>query len=305
MENINFVAIDFETAKSPGYACQLGLVVVRKGLIVEEKCWLIQPPENKYDRNTIQIHGIYPSDTKDSPTFGDLWPEIKPYLEYQTVVSHNSSFDLEVLSRGLNYYKITPVKFLSSVCTCNLMDRISLDKACSLYNVELENHHNALSDARACAKVFIEYLRDCEDLKWQTYIEEKETFPPVYPKPYSENREKSASMFPNYEIHKPIPKEFLIKDLSQSDQESPLYNKKLVITGEFPIDREVLAAIASKKMGADINTSISSKTNFVFAGLNPGPSKMQKVKELQEKGFDIKVCDSEETMRLINPYQIV
>jgi DNA polymerase III epsilon subunit-like protein len=40
METINFTAIDFETATYDRMPCQLGLVVVHDGQIVEENQWL-------------------------------------------------------------------------------------------------------------------------------------------------------------------------------------------------------------------------------------------------------------------------
>lgn len=44
--NLSFVAIDFETAT--GYmesACSVGIVTVTDGIITDEYCSLIQPPE--------------------------------------------------------------------------------------------------------------------------------------------------------------------------------------------------------------------------------------------------------------------
>ena len=49
--NLSFVAIDFETAT--GYmesACSVGIVTVTDGIITDEYCSLIQPPENEYWR---------------------------------------------------------------------------------------------------------------------------------------------------------------------------------------------------------------------------------------------------------------
>jgi DNA ligase (NAD+) len=45
------------------------------------------------------------------------------------------------------------------------------------------------------------------------------------------------------------------------------------------MDRKQAAHIA-KCNGADVNTSISKKTNLVIVGQNPGPTKMGKIMEL-------------------------
>lgn len=41
-------------------------------------------------------------------------------------------------------------------------------------------------------------------------------------------------------------------------------------------------------MGADINTSISKKTNFVLIGEDPGLSKLEKIDQLLHDGFPIR-----------------
>lgn len=304
MENVNFTAIDFETAKSNKCACQLGIVVVRKGIIVEEKCFLIQPPENKYNRHTIKVHGIHPKDTANAPTFNDIWPEIKPYLQRQVVVSHNSSFDIGVIRHDCEYYGITPCKMLSFECTYVLHDLRSLEDSCALYGIELSNHHNALDDARACANVFLEYLKT--EGEWIVEREDKEYIVMRSTGTlYNEIDDSSSKTIFNPSIlegHTTISSDLLVKDLENADPDSPFYDKKLVITGVFSIDREELAIIA-RKMGADINRSISSKTEIVLVGYDAGPKKLEKIVELQNKGFDIKTYNNDETMNLIKKYK--
>ena len=77
-----------------------------------------------------------------------------------------------------------------------------------------------------------------------------------------------------------------------ANKESPFYNKKVVITGVFSIGRNDLAELL-KKEGADINTAISRKTDFVFVGDDPGPSKMEKLYDLLSEGCDIKIITRE------------
>lgn len=120
MKNINFVAIDFETAttaKGKLAACQLGIAVVEKGIITDKKSYLIQPPNNQYSKNTILVHGLTPEDTKDSPTFGELWNEIKPYFEHRVIVSHgNNNINREIslfLCHSKNYHHICNAKILN------------------------------------------------------------------------------------------------------------------------------------------------------------------------------------------------
>ncbi len=58
-----FTAIDFETATAY-HPCSVGIVTVEEGIIVDEFVTLIQPPNNFYNPFNIQVHGIYPRDTR-------------------------------------------------------------------------------------------------------------------------------------------------------------------------------------------------------------------------------------------------
>lgn len=49
MKNINFIAIDFETATSKRASiCEAGICVVKNGKVVETKSWLVRPEGNSY-----------------------------------------------------------------------------------------------------------------------------------------------------------------------------------------------------------------------------------------------------------------
>lgn len=57
-------------------ACQIGIVQVDDNQIVQERCYLIQPPDNAYDDRNILVHGITPEKTSQERTFKELWPEL-------------------------------------------------------------------------------------------------------------------------------------------------------------------------------------------------------------------------------------
>ena len=82
MDNINFVALDFETANSErASVCEIGLTFVENGKITDTRSWLVKPKGNLYDSFNIWIHGITPKDTKNKPEFSDLWNEIRPLID--------------------------------------------------------------------------------------------------------------------------------------------------------------------------------------------------------------------------------
>lgn len=57
-----------------------------------------------------------------------------------------------------------------------------------------------------------------------------------------------------------------------------------------------------RSYGADINTSISSKTDIVIVGQGAGPSKMRKIEELREKGIDIRVIEEPELLQILDAH---
>lgn len=158
---MNFTAIDFETAT--GYhPCSVGIVTVQNGIIVDEFVTLIKPPKNEYNPFTIRVHGIYPKDTINSKSFLQVYPEIEKRLKNRVVVAHNESFDRNVLVKsmllhGLSYEDLNIAAKWE--CTVKIykakgLKPTKLSDCCREMNIQL-NHHEALSDARACAKLYM------------------------------------------------------------------------------------------------------------------------------------------------------
>ncbi len=160
---MTFTAIDFETATGhPESACAVGIVTVNDGIIVEEYYTLIQPPNNEYWYRNIMVHGIKPIETLDGKTFDQLFPEIQKRLFGRKIVAHNEAFDRRVLTKTMQayglYYDELEIADMWE-CTCKIYRRkgykpANLKHCSELNNIELV-HHEALSDARACAKLYL------------------------------------------------------------------------------------------------------------------------------------------------------
>ena len=152
-----FTAIDFETAQGYRWSiCQVGLVRVENGIITNQLDILVQPPDNYYWSNFTTIHGISAKDTRQSPTFNQVWHLIAPFIKDQNVIAHNGfGFDFPVLSKTLEYYNM-PTPEYTKFCTYKIY-KSNLANLCQEHGIPL-NHHDALSDARACAKLFLLHL---------------------------------------------------------------------------------------------------------------------------------------------------
>lgn len=163
----SFVAIDFETATGyPSSACAVGIVTVENSIITDEYYTLIQPPDNEYWRLNIQIHGITPDMTEDTPAFHAIYPEIKKRLEGKVVVAHNEVFDRTVLKQVMRMYQLDYDELLLSdrwQCTCRIYRSLgykpaNLSACCQREGIPLI-HHEALSDAKGCAELYLRYLQ--------------------------------------------------------------------------------------------------------------------------------------------------
>jgi len=158
---MTFTAIDFETATS-FHPCSVGIVTVENGIVVDEFVTLIQPPNNLYNPYTIQVHGIYPSDTARAKNFLQVFPEIQKRLQNRVVVAHNESFDRNVLVKSMAYYGLDYADLnIASRWECTVkiykakgIKPTKLSDCCREMNIQL-NHHEALSDARACAQLYL------------------------------------------------------------------------------------------------------------------------------------------------------
>lgn len=166
--NLNFIAIDFETATSRrASVCEIGICVVRNGEVTETRSWLVQPEDNRYQYWNMKVHGITPDDTTDAPSFPEVWEEIERlYLdEFNTMVAHNVAFDRSCLEYSAKLYNVH-LPDLQWHCSLQTARRIydfssnSLEYLCKQLGIAEGTHHRAGDDAEMCARL---YLREMED----------------------------------------------------------------------------------------------------------------------------------------------
>jgi DNA polymerase-3 subunit epsilon len=166
---LDFTAMDFETGS--GYrnsVCQIGLVKVVNGIIIETWSSLIKPPNNFIREDFSDIHGITPEDTKYAPGFAESYPRWKHLVEHQTLVAHNMKFDYSCLTTCLKDFCNLHISF-KTYCTMEIwrgaFENARLSTCCEENDIELTHHHNALADAEACAKLFILAVNAGRDIK--------------------------------------------------------------------------------------------------------------------------------------------
>ena len=112
------------------------------------------------DRETLFVHGLTWNDVATSADFGKLSPTLEPLLEgAEFLAAHNASFDRGVLHGCCASYGIAvpSLPFRSTVQMARRAWNIrptKLSDVCRKLGIAL-NHHEALSDAMACARIVL------------------------------------------------------------------------------------------------------------------------------------------------------
>lgn len=154
-----FVAIDFETANvKRDSACAVGLVRVERGRITAREHLLVRPPSRWFQ--FTNIHGITWQHVEDAPTWKEVWREVKPLMAgCDFLAAHNAPFDQSVLEACCARWDV-PVRLPPFVCTLQLARKrwdlkpAKLPDVARFLGLKLR-HHDALSDAEACARIVL------------------------------------------------------------------------------------------------------------------------------------------------------
>ena len=160
---LNFVAIDFETANgSPASPCAVGLVRVHDGQIVESVATLIQPPypHNWFHEGNIRVHGIRPSDVDGAPTMPEALDFMLRFIDSDVLIAHNAPFDMGVLRASAAAIE-APLPDLNYACSLAIsrktynLESYRLNAVAYAVGHEEFDHHDALADSDACARIII------------------------------------------------------------------------------------------------------------------------------------------------------
>ena len=160
------MAIDFETAnRHRGSVCSVGLIRVRDGLIVKERHWLMRPPISRgggqFEARNITVHGITYPMVAQQPTFQWRHPQLVTGLAQDLLVAHNAAFDSDALRKACAAVDLaSPTN--PWLCTLELsrsellgLPAYKLPVVTEALGLPAFDHHEALADARACARVLI------------------------------------------------------------------------------------------------------------------------------------------------------
>lgn len=161
----DFAAIDFETANNERTSvCSVGVVVVRGGQVADTFYSLIHPAPDYYTRWTTAVHGLTAADTEGADTFPGVWRRVAPLVKGLPLVAHNKAFDENCLKAVFALYRMDYPGY-EFHCTLQASRRQQpwlpdhrLDTVADACGYRMRDHHHALADAEACARIALELL---------------------------------------------------------------------------------------------------------------------------------------------------
>lgn len=307
---MNFIAVDFETANFKRQSiCAVGLAVVEDAKVIKTIHKLIKPSPDYYESINSSIHRITAEDTKNAPTFKELWSDLRPYFEKQNIVAHNAAFDFSALRYALDAYQIDYPE-LDYYCTMLLSKKAlpglinyQLPTLCKHLEINDLNHHNAESDALACAKLMIELFKkhntqSFKELEKQLKFNKGKIYPNDY-LPFSCCIKKKD---PQTLFKEP-------KTGYEPDTEHPFYNKRVAFTGALSnLSREDAQRIVTDIGGITKPINVSRKTNYLVVGcleytkFGEGfkSSKLRLAEELIAEGHDLEIISEVDFFKMIH-----
>lgn len=298
----DFVALDFETANSSrASACAVGVAVVRNGRVAEHGSALINP-EADFDHYNIAVNGIGPDDVADAPTFAELWPQLSALLTGQVVVTHVATFDLGVLRQSVARYELLGID-AEAMCSWRLAKRAwksypsyGLAYLSGELGLDLD-HHEAGSDAAACAGVVLAAIRAAEAQSLGEMCERLDlALGTLDPSSFVGLNSNALPDLRNIEA------------AEDASPDHPLFGRTLCFTGAMYSMTRREAAERIVAFGADFKNNVSTKVDtlvigdadFVqFAdGMRTG--KMNRAVELNDDGHEIEIIAERDFLALLH-----
>lgn len=301
---LDFVAFDVETANSRrGSVCAIGAAVVRDGVVVSTHSWLTRPPAglDHFDGINISVHGITPDMVADQPTFAERLDELLELTGGLPLVAHNASFDIGALREAcvaVDREWPTTDYACSLIMARRALDLISyrLPMVAAECGVDLSAHHEAGSDALACAQVVLEIARrrgadNLGDMLAGLQVLTGR----LEAAAWAGCRGTSTYTGPQ-----------LPDVAADADPEHPLYGQVMVFTGALSIRRQD-AWDAVARCGAVVEKGVNKRTTMLvvgdgFTGHDPAgfwTGKAAKAVHWREKGHRIEVLTEGDLVDLL------
>lgn len=301
---MDFITLDFETATSQRDSpCEIGLTFVSGGQIVDTKSWLIKPMYEEFDYFNILIHGIRPEHVADKLEFNELWTEIKPLVENKFIIAHNAGFDISVLRRTLEAYKL-PFPTLNYSCSYIFSKKVwqglpayDLKTLCKINNIDFK-HHRAGPDSKATAELTLKAFEI-------TGVSSLDDFPEKLKTTVGQLFEGGYRPSETKRIRKATDLTKIVGDTAKHNIDSIFYGRTVVFTGALSSMVRAHAQQAIADIGGIIGNGVTKDTDFLVVGQQDYrvvgddgiSSKQEKAVILIEKGSTLEILSEDDFLK--------
>jgi len=288
---MDYVAIDFEKLNNDSQlsVCEVGLVVFKDGKEVA-------PPFHSYIN---PLGGIVRSDwakkhlghiTDDmllaAPSYKELFPKLQQMIQDKILVIHSKGADLNYiynLEERLGLPKLYTKWVDTNEIACYLGKEQNLSALYSqLFGTPFIDHHKALDDAQACARIF---ERLCSEVDILQFVHEEEYLPCERKHDFND----STTRHTQYGTAN-VSTDDIVFNHDKISSCSDFQGKTVVLSGMTTNEKNSIKVVL-EKLGAKCTSSFSSKTNLFITSRVVGPSKKPQAMKLQEENGLLVITD--------------
>jgi DNA polymerase III epsilon subunit-like protein len=303
---LNYTAIDFETANSyRGSPCSVGLVRVRDGQVVDERHWLIRPPEGAdwFAPWNVSIHGITSDMVATAPRWRDVLSHLIDFIGDDVVVAHNAGFDIGVIryACAVDNIEWPEMRFLCTLVMARralALPTYRLPYVAETLGYALQDHHDALEDARAVVHV----VNGLADRLGADSIDGLASAVGMYVGRMSSGIYKGSVALSGTAA--------LVRSDVNADADASgyLYDRVVVFTGTLMSMTRQVAWDECSRVGAVAEKGVTKRTHVLVVGdinpavLRPGSEvtgRARKAFELQDGGQPIEVMTEDDFLRCL------
>jgi DNA polymerase-3 subunit epsilon len=308
MKKVNFTAVLFRLANThkDSIMC-IEISKVHRGIIIiDKRYWLINPQCEFDFENAAQREFLTAENVKDCPTFPQLWPEIKPYIEGQVLVTQNTGHVIRMLIATLKRYELPLPNFTffdsKDIARKVFGNFISYDPLLFGNEIGIPYTYGLGNFAEFVSKMMLKIFAEIET----STFEEIEQRHEIVAGKVSEGK--------YYPYHAHIPYRTNLKTTFEeieinydADASHPLYGKCIVFTGTLPMDRKDAAKIVAQ-YGAVPQVSVTKNTDILvigdfdarkYAGGDKS-GKVLKAEKILKNGGNIEIINRADFLEWIN-----
>ncbi len=173
----DFVVFDIETTglnPQQDRITEIGAVKIRNGQIVDRFSAFVNPGVS-IPSFIVKLTGITDDMVKDAPPIEQVLNEFMEFIQGSVLVAHNANFDVGFIKQNAKVMgEKVKNSYIDTLELCRKMfpelGRYKLNIVAKHLKIELENHHRAVDDSMATAKIFLHCInvlkeKGCKSIK--------------------------------------------------------------------------------------------------------------------------------------------